>query len=174
MQLLIKLIDARIEMCDSGKHLHRLLHPDCSCWQRSSMCLLWSQNSPSVQVGLGAGIVVCAQCMHQTDEAHIAFLVAVPLLRKLCSVLSRNCRVEIARKFYGVCRRWGVIFIWTLCSGNDLLLTRWWHFPFCSRHEFMGVHSIPFPRNPSLHLQSFCCFNKRQRYIMMIKTVYIF
>lgn len=44
------------------------------------MHLLWAQDSTSVQVGLGAGLVVCAQCMHQTDEAHIAFLVAVPLL----------------------------------------------------------------------------------------------
>lgn len=93
---------------------------------------------------------------------------------KLYLILSKNCRFEMARKLYGVHRRWGVIRIWTLCSKNDLLLTRRWHFPFCSKHEFMSVHSIPFPLNPSLHLQSFCCFNKTRQYIIMIKTVYIF
>jgi len=60
---------------------------------------------------LGAALAVCPQHTYHTDVVHIAFLVLVALLGKLCSNSDRNCRLEMVRKCYGVRRRQAVICI---------------------------------------------------------------
>lgn len=111
MQLLVKLIDAHTEICDLGKPDKKLVHPECNCWQRSSLHLFQARDSPSVQAEQGAALVVCPQHTYCTGLAHIAILMFVVLLSKLCCNSNRNCGLGMVRKCSGVRRRRAAICI---------------------------------------------------------------